>query len=341
MSNEKFCNVDEVRDFILKSIGSDVDLSYFETTLKFMNNNASANAEKFVFTGEGMDLQSFLVFTRILKDWYDINFVHIAKFIDTKYKEKYSVTKAEILGAISRAMTDDVPVERSRPKVGRPKKGKPLKENDDMYKKVQTELKNGSSKSYIQRKYNLTQSELVKYEGQKYWNDSQRADHKAMLEYRKNHPSCSDKEAIEKGCGKAAVGYRYSLIPTAEEQEAYNQKANAKPVPKAVIKSTDIKSLVLSDEEKAEQQYLYDKIKEIANARMTSTREITMLFKSRLLKDYGIVIDQIKKDLMIKYNVSRGEGKAPNALEAIAMSEYLPIAKSVLDDMLSESYTIK
>ena len=131
------------------------------------------------------------------------------------------------------------------------------------------------------------------------------------------------------------------LYPHKNNKKAYNAKKSEKSAPKAVIKGADVKSLILSDIEQEEQQELYNKIKEIASARNISPREVTTSFKARLTKDYGIVIDQIKKDLMIKYRVNQGEGKAPNALEAIVMSEYLPVAKSVLDNMLEESYTVR
>ena len=108
-----------------------------------------------------------------------------------------------------------------------------------------------------------------------------------------------------------------------------------------MIKGTDIKSLILSDKEKEEQEELYTKIKEIASARNIAPRDVTSLLKSRMVKDYGIVIEQIKKELMMKYRVNRGEGKAPNTLEAIVMSEYLPIAKSILDDMLTDSFSVR
>ena len=73
----------------------------------------------------------------------------------------------------------------------------------------------------------------------------------------------------------------------------------------------------------------YDKIKEIANLRNVSPREVTTSFKARLTKDYGVVIDQIKKELMIKYRVNHGEGKAPNALEAIDTSTGHTVEPSV------------
>ena len=89
-------------------------------------------------------------------------------------------------------------------------------------------------------------------------------------------------------------------------------------------------------EEQKEQQELYTTIKKIAEIEKRSPREVTTRFIERLKRNYGIVIDQVKKDLMMEYNVGRGEGKAPNALEALAMSKYLPVAKSVVATMLEE-----
>lgn len=356
--NEIFCSVNEVRDFVVRTVGANSDTNYFETTLSYMLDRSPANKDNCTFTEEEMDLQGFLVFTNLLRNWYDFDHTHIANFINQKFKEKFSITKSDIIDVISKSLTEFSPSKTKTTKskaskaskvskvskVSKSKgktKEKPVNKNADMYKIVQDELKNGFSKIYVQKKYKLTQRELTIYEGKSNWSDSQIAAHKKMLEYIRKHPTCTPKEAIEKGCGDKPTGYRYALVPTKEEQEEYNLQFNKKAAPKAAIKLPDIKSLVLSDNEKKEQQALYDKIKEIASAREVSTKNITALFKARLTKDYGIVIDQIKKELMIKYNVNRGEGKAPNMLEAIVMSEYLPIAKSVLDDMLSESYAIK
>lgn len=345
MENNKFCRVNDVYDMISKSSNQNVDQMYFNTTVKLARKKLG-DSMHFNFTDEWLDLQSFLALVGFLKDWYQIYIVDVAEFIEEKFREKYTVTSADILGIISKAMegkTNKEPdKETPKKKVGRPRKNSVMPTCEkDMYKAVQNDLKNGMTKTAVQQKYGLTQKGLTQYEGYKYWNDSQRADHNAMLEYRRLHPDASNKETIEKGCGKAAVGYRFALVPTREQQDAYNEKVTKKPAPKAVIKGVDVKSLILSDSEREEQKELYDKIKEIANARNVSPREVTTSFKARLTKDYGIVIDQIKKDLMIEYRVNHGEGKAPNALEAIVMSEYLPVAKSVLDAMLEESYTVK
>lgn len=345
MDNKKFCSVNDVYDLVLKSTGNDIDRIYFKTTIDLMQKKIGVS-DKYVLTDDGMDLQSFLVLTGLLKSWYSIHTFDIAEFIEQKFREKYTVTSADILGIISKAI-EERPREESTNEVHKAKRGRPKKDaanpaaETDMYKTVQNALKKGMTKADIQKKYGLTQRELTEYEGHRYWSDSMKADHKAMLEYRRLHPDSSGKEAIEKGCGKTAVGYRFALIPSKEQQEAYNRACSEKPAPKAKIKGNDVKSLILSDVEQEEQQELYNKIKEIANARNISPREVSTSFKARLTKDYGIVIDQIKKDLMIKYRVNHGEGKAPNALEAIVMSEYLPVAKSVLDAMLEESYTVK
>ncbi len=345
LEDKRFCDIKDVYGLVLRSTGQNIDEIYFNTTVELMRKKIG-KSNQFTLTDEWMDLRSFLVLSGQLKNWYSIHTMDIADFIEQKFREKYTVTSADILGIISKAMEERPKEEESLEiqshKIGRPRKNavKPVNEKD-MHKVVQNALKNGMTKTAIQKTYKLTQKELTEYEGYKYWSDSQKADHKAMLEYRRLHPDSSDKEAIEKGCGKDAVGYRFGLVPTKEQQEEYNQKVANQTVPKAVIKGTDVKSLILSDVEKEEQQELYDKIREIANARNVSPREVTTSFKARLTKDYGIVIDQIKKDLMTKFRVNRGEGKAPNALEAIVMSEYLPVAKSVLDSMLEESYTVK
>ena len=344
MDNKKFCSVSDVYGLVLKNNGGNVDRIYFNTTIELMQKKIGTS-DKFVLTDDWMDLQSFLVLTGMLKSWYSIQYFDIAEFIEQKFREKYAVTSADILEVISNAMRERVEEKTEdvqNRKVGRPKKTAPESTGEiDMYKVVQNALKKGMTKTEVQKKYGLTQRELTEYEGHRFWSDSQKADHKAMLEYRRLHPDSSNKEAIEKGCGKAAVGYRFALVPSNEQQEAYNRACSEKPAPKAKIKGNDVKSLILSDAEQKEQQELYDKIKEIANARNISPREVSTSFKARLTKDYGIVIDQIKKELMIKYRVNHGEGKAPNALEAIVMSEYLPVAKSVLDTMLEESYTVK
>ena len=343
---EKFCNVEDVFKLVAETAGAPVDPIFFNSTVELMRKRmGSYNFDT------GLDLENFLVLTTLLKNWYRTPVHAIAEFIDKKFKEKYEVTRSDILGIISKAMEKDEPKEIPESKTVNTnvtvKEPKPEKasEEKDMYKVVQNALKRGMTRTAIQKKYGLNQRELTQYEGYTYWSDSQRADHKAMLEYRRLHPNAGDSETIKEGCKKTLVGYRYALIPTKEEQEAYNQKVAAKPAakasPKAVIKGLDVKSLILSDEEKEEQQALYSKIKEIATARNCSARDITSLLKSRLVRDYGIVIEQIKKDLMIKYRVNRGEGKATNTLEAIVMSEYLPVAKSILDDMLEESYTVK
>ena len=318
----KFCTVQDVYNFVFLTTGNTVNVPYL---------NASSLEDE-------LDLKAFLFTSRLLQDLYDVRLSDIADFIDKKFKEKYTVTSADILGIISKAL-EEKPMVEPVVEIKKPKRGRPKKKaiSDDMYKLVQDALESGMSKSAVQRKYNLTQTELTKYEGYKYWSDDQKADHNYILEYRRLHPLCSVREAIEKGCGKKAVSYRYMLVPTAEEQEHYNKSFEIKePSPKAVIKNGYVKSLILSDVEQEEQQKLYEIIKEIAEIRKASPREITMQFKTRLTKDYGIVIDQIKKDLMMKYNIGRGEGKAPNALEAIVMSEYLPVAKSVLETMLEE-----
>lgn len=343
---EKFCSVEEVYVLVEKGAGEPVDSLFFNSTINMMCLKCERN-----FTDTGMDLADFLVLSSLLQTWYKINTCDVADFIDKKFKEKYEVTRTDILGIISRAMEKEVPAEKTEeePKKSKkamtkikPKDDDTIEPEKDMYKIVQKSLKSGMTKVEVQKKYGLSQRELVQYEGYAYWSDEQKADHKAMLKYCRTHPDASKKELIEKGAKKSASGYRYSLVPTKEQQEEYNKKISAKinEPPKASIKG-DIKSLILSDTEKEEQQELYSKIKEIANARNCSPREITSLFKSRLVRNYGIVIDQIKKDLMIKYKVNRGEGKAPNTLEAIVMSEYLPIAKSVLDSMYEESFNVK
>lgn len=345
---DKFCNIRDVFSLVQSSTNQTIDPIYLNTIIQLAKNRQEKENLEEYWVGEDMNLAGFLILTNLLGKWYPIRVSDIAKFVDQKIKEKYAVTREDILGIISSAMeikpTEDAKTNSEekqterRTKDAKPKK---LAEDPDMYKIVQNALKKGMTKAEVMKKHKLTQRELTKYEGWKYWSESQRADHKAMLEYRRLHPTASNKETIEKGCGKDSAGYRFSLIPTPEEQEEYNRKFNEKSVPKAVIKDSDVKSLILSDEEKEAQQELYNKIKEIANARNVSPREVTIQFKNRLTRDYGIVIDQIKKDLMIKFRVNRGEGKAPNALEALVMSEYLPIAQSVLDTMLSESYVVK
>lgn len=367
MGSDKFCSIEEVRNLFQRCNGQPLDPLYFNATMEMFRKNVETSNDYFIDEG-GMNLQSFLVFTSLLTKWYKISSTDIADFIDQKYKDKYAITKEDVLGIISKAVevkaiddqigkpepiketSADIPLRR---RAGRPRKiSAEIDPNTeaDMYRIVQRCLKNGMSKAAIQKKYKLTQGDMTKYEGYEYWTDSQREEHKAMLEYRRLHLDCSGKEAIEKGAGKSASGYRFSLVPTKEQQEAYNCKIAlissakqqpTKPAPKAKIKGNDVKSLILSDEERKEQEALYSKIKEIAEARNTSSRDITSLLKSRLVRDYGIVIEQIKKDLMIKFRVNRGEGKAPNTLEAIVMSEYLPIAQSILDDMLTESYAVK
>lgn len=354
MDDKKFCSVKDVYGLVLKCAEQDIDKTYFETTVELMKKKIGTSSQ-FVLTNEWMDLRSFLILVSLLKDWYDISAIDIADFIEQKFKEKYTVTSADILGIISKAIEErpkeEKPKEVRKGKVGRPRKNNPEPSSEeDMYKVIQNALKKGATKVSLQKKYKLTQKEITQYAGYDYWSNSQRADYKAMLEYRRLHPKSSDKEAIEKGSGKTAVGYRFALVPTKEQQEAYNCQSalisskklqHEKPAPKAKIKGTDVKSLILSDEEQKEQETLYSKIKEIAGARNCSSREVTTLLKSRLVRDYGIVIEQIKKDLMIKFHVNRGEGKAPNTLEAIVMSEYLPVAKSVLDSMYEESFAVK
>ena len=307
---------------------------------------------KYFITDEWMDLPSFLACMHHLREWYSISYVDVGEFIEKKFTEKYRLTRNDILNVISSAMETNKPTvvtektevttETPKSKPGR----KPKAVDVDMYKTVQNALKNGMTKAEVQKKYKLNQRELTQYEGIKFWSDSQKEEHRQMLEYRRLHPDASDKECIEKGCKKSCVGYRYALVPTKPQQDFYNEhyKQNAvkeKQAPKAVIKGTDIKSLILSDKEKEEQEELYTKIKEIASARNIAPRDVTSLLKSRMVKDYGIVIEQIKKELMMKYRVNRGEGKAPNTLEAIVMSEYLPIAKSILDDMLTDSFSVR
>lgn len=342
---DKFCSVKDVYELLSKSNGAAIEPIYFSLTMDLMRKKVADDA-KYGLVEDDMDLSSFLALTSLLKNWYRIRTVDVAAFIDQKFKEKYMVTKTDILGIISRAMEETSAVETKKPlKPGIKKKEVIATETPsserDMYKVVQNALKNGMTKIELMKKYKLTQKELTMYEGYDYWSDEQKSDHKKLLEYFRLHPDASKKEGIEKGCGKVAAGYRFALIPTSEQQEKYNKKFNDKPAPKAVIKGTDVKSLILSDEEKNEQDALYSKIKEIANVRNCSPRDITSLLKARLVKDYGIVIEQIKKELMIKFRVNRGEGKAPNALEAIVMSEYLPIAKSILDDMYEESFAVK
>ena len=344
--DNRFCSIKDVYGLVLKSSEKNVDEIYFKATIELMKKKIGTS-QKYVLTDEWMDLQSFLVLTHMLQDWYTIRTLDVAEFINQKFKEKYAITRDDILGIISSAMEEKpkkaANTESKSESAKAVKKTVSLPEpKGDMHKVVQNALKNGATKTAVQKKYNLTQRELFEYMGYKYWNDACRADHKAMLEYMRLHPNASGKEAIEKACGKTAVGYRFALVPTKEQQEAYNRACSeSAAAPKAKIKGSDVKSLILSDVEREEQQALYEKIKEIANARNVSPREVTTSFKARLTKDYGIVIDQIKKDLMMKFRVNHGEGKAPNALEAIAMSEYLPVAKSVLDAMLEESYTVK
>lgn len=342
---DKFCSVKDVYELLSKSNGAAIEPIYFSSTVDLMRKKV-VNDDKYGLVEDDMDLSSFLVLTSLLKGWYRIRAIDIAEFINQKFKEKYMVTKTDILEIISKAM--EVPsVDNTKEPSKSQSKNKEIPATEtssskkDMYKVVQSALKNGITKAELMKKYKLTQKELTMYEGYDYWSDEQKSDHKKMLEYFRLHPDASGKEAIEKGCGKTAVGYRFALIPTSEQQEKYNKKFNDKPAPKAVIKGTDVKSLILSDEEKNEQDALYSRIKEIANVRNCSPRDITSLLKARLVKDYGIVIEQIKKELMIKFRVNRGEGKAPNALEAIVMSEYLPIAKSILDDMYEESFSVK
>lgn len=328
----KFCSVKDVCDFVFATTGRTIDTSYL----------ILGNPE------DEMDLKTFLLVSRITQDLYDVRLSDISDFIDQKFKEKYTVTSADILSIISKAV-EEKPLESVtvvkeniktpgplKRRVGRPKKNIQAIPNNDMYKAVQRDLANGMVKAAVQKKYNLTQLELTRYEGYKYWSDEQKSDHDALLEYRRTHPKCSAREAIEKGCGKAAASYRYALIPTAEQQEEYNNKFITKASPKATIKNGYIKCLFLSDEEQKEQQELYTTIKKIAEIEKRSPREVTTRFIERLKRNYGIVIDQVKKDLMMEYNVGRGEGKAPNALEALAMSKYLPVAKSVVATMLEE-----
>ena len=329
----KFCNVKDVYELVLISTGKTLDTSYLNL----------GNPE------DKMDLKTFLFVSRMMQDLYDVKLSDISDFIDRKFREKYTVTSADILGIIKaaiRTMPADEPIKAGGEqkasthltrKIGRPKKNSRTESNNDMYEIVQRELSMGVSKATIQKKYNLSQLEITKYAGYEYWSDEQKNDYNTILEYRRTHPGCSSREAIEKGCGKDAASYRYALIPTAEQQEEYNNKFITKDSPKAVIKTGYVKSLLLSDSEQKEQQGLYEIITEIADIKKSSPRDITKIFKERLTRDYGIVIDQIKKDLMMKYNIGRGEGKAPNALEAIVMSEYLPVAKSVLATMLEES----
>lgn len=338
MVDKLFCTIEDVRNLVYKCSSQVVDPLYMDKNIEMLRNKIG-ESNKYTLSSEGMDLATFLALVNVLKGWYSIKFADVAEFIDRKFQEKYTVTSADILGLISKALDEKETV--TKHKKGRPVKKLEPEPEIDMYKAVQKALKSGMTKAAVQKKYNLTQKDLVQYEGIKYWSNSQLADHKAMLEYRRLHPQATDKECIEKGAKRDAVGYRFALVPTKEQQEAYNTKKSEKPVPKAVIKGADVKSLILSDIEQEEQQELYNKIKEIANVRNVSPREVTTSFKARLTRDYGIVIDQIKKDLMIKYRVNQGEGKAPNALEAIVMSEYLPVAKSVLDNMLEESYTVR
>lgn len=360
-----FCSLKDVYDLVFNSANANVDPIYFNRLIEMVNQRVSS-AEEYVFEDENMNLAFFMLLIRHLQQWYHIRAVDIANFIERKFKEKYVISKSDILNVISQAMADDdattvkigstvAPTklldnfiktrkDESQEKTSENTTEDTPKDTSDMFKIVQGELKNGMTKAEVREKYNLNQRELTMYEGPKYWTSEQKSDHKTMLEYMRCHPGCSNKEAIEKGCKKQATGYRYALVPTKEQVEEYVKKVSEKPTPKAVIKGTkvtDVKSLILSDTEKEEQQALYSKIKEIATARNSTTTAITSLLKSRLVKDYGIVIEQIKKDLMIKYRVNRGEGKAPNALEAIVMSEYLPIAKSILDDMLTESFSVK
>lgn len=332
----------EVHELVMKSTGQVIDPLYFNTTVDLMRKKIEGTT-KIMFTEDAMDLPAFLVLTNLLKSWYDIGIIDMAEFIERKFRDKYTVTSADILGLISKAVAE-ASNEKATSEPRKARRGRPRKDLDaaekDMYKIVQTALNNGMTRTAIKNKYNLNQADIVRYGGAKYWNDEQRKDHDKMLEYRRLHPACSNKEAIEKGCGKASAGYRFALVPTAEQQDAYNakfaEKGVVKEVPKATIKG-DFKSLMLTDAEKKEQQALYEMIKEYAASKRISPREATTELKTRLKRDYGIVIDQIKKDLMIKYNVNRGEGKAPNALEAIVMSEYLSVAKSVLETMVEES----
>ena len=189
----KFCRVKDVCDFVFATTGRTIDTSYL--TL--------GNPE------DEMDLKTFLFVSRMTQDLYDVRLSDISDFIDQKFKEKYTVTSADILSIISKAV-EEKPLESVtavkeniktpgplKRRVGRPKKNIHAIPNDDMYKVVQSALANGMSKAAVQKKYNLTQTELTKYEGYKYWSEEQKDDYNTILEYKRTHPNCSVKEAIE------------------------------------------------------------------------------------------------------------------------------------------------
>lgn len=356
MDNKRFCSVGDIQTLVIKSTGKAIDPIYFNAIADLMQ--LKGDLVNFEISDNEMDFKSFLVFTNLLNSWYNIQISDMADFIEQKFREKYSVTSADLLNVLLGAVENrpaetaliekepiDVPSEeysiqevvsevksKGKKRGRKPRKSSLEKEEKDLYKLVQSSLKKGMTRQAILKKYNLTQQELTQYEGFKYWSQGQKADHLAMLEYRRTHPDCTNSEAIEKGAKKPICGYRFALVPTQEQQQAYNNKIAAKEAKK----TEQFKSIPLSESEEEEKKYIDNKIREIAVTNRIPPRDVETMLKMRLTKDYGIVINQVKKDLMLKYDIHRGEGKAPNAIEAIVMSEYSSLAKSILEDMSNE-----